>query len=83
MTVCNVIPSQPCLQSKETGFTYYEILSLIETNLQPPVDRHKEKASELFNVPYESITEEQRKVGKLVNFQLDYSCSTKLTNLTK
>lgn len=65
------------MELNNTDFSRYEILSLIETNLQPLVDRHKKKASELFNVPYESVTEKQRRVGKLVNHQLSYSCSIK------
>lgn len=36
-------------------------------------DLHKEKAAEIFGVPYEQVTDAQRKYAKMVNYVGNYS----------
>jgi hypothetical protein len=35
-------------------------------------DLHKETASKYYNISYNSVTEDQRKVGKVINFLICY-----------
>jgi hypothetical protein len=35
---------------------------------QASVDLHKQKAAEMFNIPIEQVTEEQRRAGKSANY---------------
>jgi DNA polymerase I-like protein with 3'-5' exonuclease and polymerase domains len=40
----------------------------------PTIDAHTLMASKIFNVPQEEVTKEQRKIGKVSRFALQYAC---------
>jgi len=43
-------------------------------------DIHKQKASELFNIPIEEVTEEQRQAAKTYNFGFIYGLNNQSLN---
>lgn len=43
---------------------------------EQPKDLHRENAAEIFGVPYEEVTDAQRRYAKVVNYAQHYSMQT-------
>lgn len=43
----------------------------------PPLDLHTKTAAEMFNVPYDKVTKEQRATAKAYNMRVLYSSEVK------
>lgn len=52
----------------------YRDPAMIELALNPDIDAHRRMASKIFNISENDVTSEQRKIGKVANFALQYGC---------
>lgn len=56
----------------KTEIIYIDVSGLGKQAVKEHKDIHKLVASKMFNVPYEDVTDEQRRIAKTVNFKYMY-----------